>query len=302
MKNHPIEYYLGIDGGATKTECALADSTGTVLKRQTFPPCNPFDMPLEKAAKQLETCIRTVCADIPLGKVSLYAGLSGGASGGTREAFARFFGGMGFGKVQNGSDMDTAVAMTLGQGDGICSVIGTGSVTVALQNGEKKRYGGYGYLFDDTLSGYDLGRLCIAAVLQELEGSGCRTLMREAVITRCSGTPLQRLENFYTGGKSYIASFAPVVFDAVAKEDPVATDILTRQCTKLCGKILAAAKTFGARPVDVVFCGGLAAQEHVLAPLFDRLLAENPQISFRFSRTGAVDGALLLAGMPHTVR
>ena len=48
-------YFMGIDGGGTKTAFALADHTGTVLRTLRLDPCNPFDVGLENTKSVLKT-------------------------------------------------------------------------------------------------------------------------------------------------------------------------------------------------------------------------------------------------------
>ena len=291
-----ISCYLGIDGGATKTDYALCDRDGRVLRRTTGEPTNPFDCGFETAAERLRAGICAICGEIPLSSVSAFAGLSGGATAGTQKRFADFFAGLGFGAVRNGSDMQNAVAAALGKNDGICAVVGTGSVVCTQRNGETHRFGGYGYFFDDTLSGFDLGRRALAAVLRAAEGTGPRTLLSESCDALCGGPVREHLNDIYARGKTFIASFAGTVFDAAEKDDPVAARILQEQTQKLGETLLAADRDFSS-PFErkIALIGGLCKRENLLAPLLAPLF---PLDTVIFSEERQVTGALLLAGAP----
>ena len=38
-----MDYYLGFDGGGTKTECVVMDATDSVVGQATAGPSNPLD-------------------------------------------------------------------------------------------------------------------------------------------------------------------------------------------------------------------------------------------------------------------
>lgn len=74
-------FYLGIDGGGTKTELALADQQGNIIKNLFAEGCNPMDVGIEKTKQILKAAIYEICGDIPLARVKVFAGIAGGSSG-----------------------------------------------------------------------------------------------------------------------------------------------------------------------------------------------------------------------------
>ena len=78
-------FFLGIDGGATKTDFALADGEGRIISRTLLGSSNPVDIGIEAAMEVLEAGIRHVCRGISLRRISMFAGISGGTSGDNRE-------------------------------------------------------------------------------------------------------------------------------------------------------------------------------------------------------------------------
>ena len=88
------------------------------------------------------------------------------------------------------------------------------------KSGENQyRIGGYGYLLGDGGSGYAIGRAVIEAALRFEDGSGSETALYAPVLTKCgSKTVLEALGSFYRGGKSLIATYAPLLFDALEQE------------------------------------------------------------------------------------
>lgn len=292
-------FYLGIDGGATKTAFALADENGRVIKIVKKGSCNPFDVGMKEAQDVLDSGIREICQGIPFGSVSVFAGISGGASGGNKNIFCEFFKKYGFFRYQNDSDTENAIATGLGTGDGIAVIMGTGSVIISVKNGVRRKIGGFGYLFDDSLCGYDLGKSAIVAALRSGEGSGEKTLLEASVTKLAGGNPQQKLSDFYSGGKTYIASFASLVFDAYSKGDAAAKKILEKRTEFLSEQIACALTDFDKTDKVKIACvGGISRFGDTLAPLILKHLNEYKNVKLVFSEKKPVDGALFLAGAP----
>ena len=63
-------YYLGIDGGATKTTFALADNSGKIIKTLKLGSSNPFDLGFLVASAVLDEGIRKITEGISFRKIS----------------------------------------------------------------------------------------------------------------------------------------------------------------------------------------------------------------------------------------
>ncbi|MDO5577557.1 MAG: hypothetical protein Q4F84_10805, partial [Fibrobacter sp.] len=73
--------YLGIDGGGTKTDFLLCDSDLREIARVTKSGCNPNDIGIDKCLEILCDGISNVMQGNEDNEISLFAGLSGGATG-----------------------------------------------------------------------------------------------------------------------------------------------------------------------------------------------------------------------------
>ncbi len=293
--------YLGIDGGGTKTELALADETGILLQTVVLGSSNPNDIGIESALSILREGISEVCAGIPKSRISLFAGLAGGGTADVKEKLASFLDGFGFARSAVGSDAENAVSAGLGQQNGVVCILGTGSVVFAQQAGKLHRVGGYGYLLGDAGSGFALGRDAVLAALQYEDGSGAPTALYEAVKEKC-GTErvLDALGAFYRGGKRRVAEFAACVLDAYARGDDLSTQILMKNLAEVAEMVHSAAARLECARVPVVLCGGVACAyaDTVRDLLADLLTKKQKQYVVSLSRRRPVYGALALAGMP----
>ena len=228
----------------------------------------------------------------------MFAGISGGSSGGNKGIFASFFEKFGFSRFDNDTDAENALAVGLQGSNGIAVIIGTGCVVYRMNGTERGRVGGYGYLFDKGGSGFDIGRDGILAALKASDGSGQKTLLTQLVEKQLGGRQVDYLSSFYQNGKAYMASFARLVFEAAEKGDAVAQNILRESYESLARQIRAGYAGFPKdKPVKVVLVGGLTRYEAVIRPLLEvHLQEENVQVEF--CQLAPVVGALFLAGAP----
>ena len=292
-------FYLGIDGGGTKTAFALADETGRIIKTLRFEGCNPFDVGMKRSQEILENGVKEICTGISFRNVSLFAGISGGSTSGNRTIYQSFFEKFGFARAQCGSDIENAIGCGLRDQDGIAVILGTGSNVSIVQGGKRSHIGGYGNLFDESCSGYDLGRAAIVAALRAQDGSGPDTKLVKLLRDACGCSAEEKLADFYAGGKTYIASFAHLIFDACAAGDAVAETILREKVHLLAGLIRPAVKRFDpARPVPVAIVGGITHFAKEIEPLLKRELRDCTNMRLQFCKTEPVEGALFLAGAP----
>ena len=295
------KYFLGIDGGGTKTEFALADGGGKILSRVILGASNPNDVGFDETKRLLTEGVSRLLGQIPLECVSVYAGLAGCSSAENMPRINEFLSTFGFGRYQNDNDAKNAVAAALGREDGIMVIMGTGSIAYAQREGQLFRIGGYGYLFGDEGSGFALGRDAILAALQQEDGSGKPTLLYDYVRELCGGqTVLSKIDLFYSEGKKEIARYAPLVFKGYQEGDAVAKEILLKNLGAIAGLIKGGAKKLEEKRIGVVLCGGLTAQAEILLPLLMELTKDaGKDFSFSVCQRAPVYGALLLAGMPY---
>ena len=71
-------YFLGIDGGGTKTVFRLTDKNGNIYKELYKESSNPNDIGMKNAIHLLREGITEVCEQIPYEAITLFAGISGG--------------------------------------------------------------------------------------------------------------------------------------------------------------------------------------------------------------------------------
>ena len=295
-----IRYFLGIDGGGTKTDFALTDSEGNLLRRVKLGATNPNDVGFERASATLREGITALLEGIDPAEVSAYAGLAGCSSLENQPKIAELLAAFGFGRAENHNDAQNALAAALDGEDGIMVIMGTGSIAYAKCQNEQHRIGGYGYLFGDAGSGFAIGREVILAAFSAEDGSGDPTLLYDLVREKAGlDTVLSGIDEFYRGGKRLLADYAPLAFTAFARGDRVAEQILLRNLSAIAGLIKGGAKKLSRRAVKVGLCGGLTKDSAIILPMLSQLLEkEETEFTIEICHRPPVWGALRLAGMP----
>ncbi len=270
-------YFLGIDGGGTKTVFKLVSADGIVIREIRKGAVNPNDVGMEKACAILKEGILEACDGIPFSVITAFAGIAGGGmSGDNAKILRKFFNGFGFFTFDNGSDIENLVALS-DEDPRILVIMGTGFIVYAINGAERKRIAGWGQLFDDGGSGYTLGRDAITAILCEGDGSGKPTVMTSLLEKRIGETAEAHLVKFYRGGKRYIAGFADLVFCAAENGDAVANAILEKNLAFAAHRIDTATEALATicdhtEPIPVFFSGGISRKSEIIFPIIEKHL------------------------------
>ncbi len=290
------DYYLGVDGGGTKTEFVLCDAAGKQIAHTRLGGSNPNDVGIETTLKLLSQGIESVCGDIPFARISLFVGIAGCIVKSHQAALRQHLTPYGFAKVGCGSDAQNAVEAALQGEDGVVIIAGTGNATFVRKNQTLTRIGGYNYLFDEGGSGYKIGRDALLHAMKCEDFGLAKGELYKEVLKKCgTETVFGNIAELYKGGKTLIASFAPLVFQAFAAGDPAAEEILFATAGVIAEEMEAGAALLGQADPKIVLIGGLTNKADVLLPMIEKHLKTlRPPKVF----TGApVEGALRLAGL-----
>lgn len=270
-------YFLGIDGGGTKTLFKLVDEQSEVLNTVCKGASNPNDIGMDNTTALLTEGIKEVCHGIPRSQITMFAGLSGGGlTSDNAKILNRYFGKFGFEAYDNGSDVENLVALSDYE-KCVLVIMGTGFIAYALNGEECKRISGWGQIFEEGGSGYALGRDVITAVLRAGDGSGEATLLTDLLQEKLGESAEVHLAKFYQGGKSYIAKFSNLAFQAAELQDKVALEILEKNMSfvaHIVGTAISGISddTEAEESIPVIFAGGISERKDILFPLIEKYL------------------------------
>ena len=224
-----MHYYLGIDGGGTKTDFLLVNEKGRVTARRIEKGSNPNDIGIEKTYQVFVEGLKNLCGEQAISpkQITLFCGGSGcGVGSYSKELTDRFE--QIVARASFSSDIANIIEIGLSDRDGIVAIAGTGSAFAIQKRQTVQVIGGNGYLFEDYGSGYAIARAGFKAILDHADGFGQKTILKELFEENFHGDVKKNLGTLYKGGKSMIASFAPLVFRGAEYEDYVAKDIIAR--------------------------------------------------------------------------
>lgn len=214
MANSP--YRIGIDGGGTKTELLLIDSTGAIVARHIGPGCNPSLLGPDAARTTLLAAIDALLTHsaFSVQRSALSATLLFMAGAPQFWAdFARTATGLGV--VTAGPDSLPVLELATGGAPGLVLHAGTGSFVAArAPDGSVHYAGGLGWRFGDPGSGYELGRRAIAAALLELYGWAPPTGLGAALATHTGLSDAGAIKAMFYAvpdANARVAAFAPAV-------------------------------------------------------------------------------------------
>lgn len=278
------EVFLAIDGGGTRTTAVLVDAAGQEQTRATAGTSNPSVIGLEAASSTLVGLIETIreqARTIDPFRV-LWAGLAGfGRSADhqhVRAVLAPFAEDL---RLTNDVEL---VLGGLRDRVGVAAIAGTGSI-VAGRNaaGDFVRVGGWGHIFGDEGSGYDIGRQALRAVAEHADGRGPETDLTRRLFEELGvDNALDMIPKIYAGSfdKAAIADLARHPLDAAFHGDPVSIAIVQRASADLARMVDTAARRLGlSGTLPLALSGGILLHNLILrSDMIDRLTTSWEQI------------------------
>ena len=298
-----MRLFLGVDGGQSSTTVLIGDESGRVLGAGEAGPCNHAGAEEGRArfVRAVNEGLRAACAQAGLDAATVcFESACLGMSGGPDDKQAILAGMLRAEHLIVTTDAAIALSGATATGRGIAAIAGTGSIAFG-RNAERgrARAGGWGFIFGDEGSAFDIARQALRAALRMEEGWGPPTSLRQALLHATGRRDAnQVLHLFYTSEwpRSRVAALASLVDAAAAEGDAAAIGILNRAAVEL-ALLVAAVRSQLWKPgdaVDVAYIGGVFQSRTVLEHF--RLLVElEPGNRCAPPSHGPAEGALLEA-------
>jgi glucosamine kinase len=181
-----VAYYLGIDGGGSKTTCVVGDEVSQ-LATITAGPSNITRVGESRARESLQEAIRQACtaAGIDPHQVQRASvGIAGAGRAKIADAVRKIVADIIPGEIEIVGDMEIALAAAFGEEPGVMVIAGTGSIAYGRDvQGRTARAGGWGFAISDEGSAHWIGRTAVSTLLraidQEDTGAEASPLCRE---------------------------------------------------------------------------------------------------------------------------
>lgn len=272
--------YLGVDGGQSSTKALVGNAEGKILGRGLGGPCNHAR--LGEGRAKLERALTEAVGQAlePLGLTlaeACFQGICIGMSGGPddkREIIQRLIRADSYDIT---TDAHVALYGAVAGGAGAVVIAGTGSIALSRDSqGRIWRAGGWGYVFGDEGSAFDIARLSLRASLAAEEGWGPSTPLRAALLAATeSNSANQLLHRWYAGdfSRDQTADWSRLVEFAASGGDTVAQSILEGTGKSLAQLAATAARMASLTVENAKICpiGGVFANKSVLRSFSESL-------------------------------
>ena len=280
-------WYVGIDGGGTKTEFVLCDDRGAVHDRIVAEGSNPNSLGLEKSYDVLCAGLDRLLDGRRIQQV--FAGVSGVTVGDFRTMLANRLTERYHTPVAVNTDAVNLLACARNGEISGAVICGTGSCVFVREHGNLHRFGGWGYLFDEAGSAYHIGRDAVRHALMVGDGFAPPDLLYRRMTQALGGNPFEQLKHVDEQGSAAIASFARIVTDAAQQGDPSALAILERNAGYIAKLLRAATGRYGG-DIEFIADGGLMRHEP-----FRRMISQRAGVALRLQELPPVFGACIEA-------
>jgi N-acetylglucosamine kinase-like BadF-type ATPase len=300
-------YFIGIDGGGTKTFAVISDEKGNLLASSRRESSNYLQVGIDKCRENLIGMSQELCKSQGIDLMTLdysVIGLAGAGRQDDREIITRALieGGLTDSQFVVTPDYTPALAGGAFGEAGVIVISGTGSVVFGIdEQGNQQRAGGWGPLMSDEGSGYDFGKQACRMIMRAFDGRGPATSMTEKVLKFLKmDVPTSLVKWSLTEGtqKNNVAALAPFVFEAAKEGDKVALSVLESEVDSIVEMVGAVAKAIKLtdKSFKIVLAGGnFGHQPEFVSMLREKVKSVAPQATADLPRFEPVLGAVILA-------
>lgn len=316
-----MAYYLGIDGGGSKTTCAVGDE-GSQLATVTAGPSNITRVGEVRARQSLHQAIGQACTAAGIVPRQLARACIGAAGAGRKEiagVMRRLVAEVISAEVEVVGDMEIALAAAFGEGAGVIVIAGTGSIAYGRDaQGRTARAGGWGFAISDEGSAHWIGRAAVSALLRAADEVGddlplddqaehdrawpASRLFRE-LKTAWGLASLQELARTANSAHRDFAVLFPAVLVAAESGDLVARQVIaeaSRELAQLADivmrQLFSRQHSSASSPIPMATAGGVFRHAAMIRELFyNQVRAANPHVIFGSEVVDPVQGALQMA-------
>ena len=301
-----MKYIIGMDGGGTKTICAISDLKGNILYKCSGGPANFLAFGVNDVSQNIFNLIGKCVQELKINFSDIKAVLIGAAGGGRRDDAEMLENGIiSLLKVNNieiesiivESDAIVALEGAFPGKPGSILIGGTGSIMFGKdKNGNTYRVGGFGRIIGDGGSGYSIGKKGLFAISRDFDGRGEHTLITELASAKFNFVSSENLIREVYKNSFDVASMTPVVLSAAEKNDQIALRIIDEESDELILHIESMIRKTNQPNLDVAFIGGLISNDNIFSKsLKEKISNKIPAVNIVLPEYPPEEGAIFLA-------
>ena len=300
-------YYLGIDGGGTKTKFILCDEKGKILTSVEESTCHYLQVGLNGLTNVLKQGLENICKKANINKeeiVSAYAGMPGygdikGDMNKIQSAVIEALSNISF---SIGNDGENALAGALACKDGINIVAGTGSIGFghnSKTNTTIKCGGWHHGLGSDEGSAFWIAQRLLCEFTRQSDGRDEKTKLYEKVRHHLNldddGEIINIVVTEWNIDRTKVAGLSKLIDELFDENDPYAIKIINAAAKELSEIIIALYNNLGfTNQVIVSYTGGVFNMGNKIINALGNNLPKDKMI-LKEPTLGPDKGSLLLA-------
>ena len=292
-------YFVGVDGGGTKTALVACTADGREVASAVCGPLNYNFIGIDAALNNLGEGVAAL--DLPKGSIAAVGigdpSIDDESESPVAKDFATRAATLLEAPIYIRSDAYmTLFALTGGKKAGVLIISGTGSMAIGEDSkGEISVVGGWGRLSGDEGSGYYIGREGICAALRAFDGVAPQTTLTTAVRNHFGvAAPRDLISAFYGADEPDVAGFARCVAKCANEGDAVAKQILLDAAAHLSRYAVALLKRCHSNLLGV--WGSVLCKNNIVRHAFEDGVCKNiPNVEIRGPGISAELAAALYA-------
>ncbi len=260
-----MKYYLGIDGGGTKTRISIIDEYENLIFENTGGPSSIDTVTNEETFNTIQGLIEPFVNDHPEVIFSgIFAGIGGIVFDEDCELTENIIkklpevGSITFLRARN--DMENALYSSGNFDSGIALICGTGMVAFGKNNNQTHKCGGWGYREGEIGSAYNLGREAIRYAIRaydhRLEMDEFAKEIGEAINMKTSFNIMKVMDVYYDQ-RTMTAKLAPIVTYHASLGNTYARKIVDKATYELALAVKGVYKHLSFNEAKVVLIGSL---------------------------------------------
>lgn len=275
------QYFLGIDGGGTKTQLVVIDESGSIVAEANAGTASIDTIPFSDSFATIQAAMANMRIDTDI--TGIFAGIGGiasieheqtyidGLKKITRLNHATY--------VQAKNDVYGALASGKGELQGMALILGTGAVCFGINKENTWRCGGYHYKEGDAGSAFDVGLQALKYYARVLDGRYPPSNFSNAIRDYLSIDTFIGLVNYFHHlERTKTAKIAPIV-TSYARTDQYAYKIVASAAEEVRLLVEGVFRQLHFESADLVVIGGIGTADTIYKELYAQaILRISPNI------------------------
>jgi N-acetylglucosamine kinase-like BadF-type ATPase len=264
------KFFLGIDGGGTKTELVLLDESKILVSRAVGTASSIDTVSLSDSIKAVQKTFDALQKNVRVS--AIFASLGGMTNGLDTQKYADALRSLSF--IEDNaiilvqSDVYAALASGKGVLEGMTLILGTGSVCFGIHKGKTWRAGGFHFKEGDAGSAFDLGFQALKYYSRVLDGRYEISEFSTAIKNHLQIENFPDLVRYFDGlDRTKVAQIAPLV-TAFAPVNQYAYKILVDAAEEVRMLVDCVYKHLGFDSTTLSIIGGLGTSKTPYRSLF----------------------------------